>query len=309
MPRARRDPVGRGRIAAAAIARARSDRSLGAREIAAALLDDLARELARWGRSRSEATERRVAGRIARELATVQPAMGMFRQWGEEWSSIRRTAPAGSLARELRRWRSIEARGLRLELSRTSRVVAKRLPGGLRLLTISRGSTVLEALRSLPIVRRPREIVVLESRPGGEGRRTAADLRHAGLSARWVRDASRDEAVRRADLVMIGADTIEPGGTVVHKVGTLPLARVASREGIPLIVVAARSKWTDRGRRRLSALFDRTPSRFVSEYWTDRGVRAGGRRGSRGVRHQREMDRPTSAYRPGLWPAGRHVRE
>jgi len=81
-----------------------------------------------------------------------------------------------------------------------------------------------------------------------------------------------------ADLVIIGADAVFSDGSIAHKVGTRILARAASKAGVPVVVVAGRSKFTGRPapRRPLPARFDRTPSRYVSEIWTDSGVRAGG---------------------------------
>jgi translation initiation factor 2B subunit (eIF-2B alpha/beta/delta family) len=84
--------------------------------------------------------------------------------------------------------------------------------------------------------------------------------------------------------VVIGADAVYADGSVAHKVGTRELARAAFRRGVPVIVVAGRSKFTDGPppRRPLPILFDRTPSRYITRFWTDFGVRAGRRPARRG---------------------------
>jgi len=102
----------------------------------------------------------------------------------------------------------------------------------------------------------------------------AADLRRRGLAARWVADERAPEAVSASDLVLIGADTVETDGTVVHKVGTRRLAELARRSRRPVVVVAGRSKFSPRRVLRLPPRFDRTPARLVSAYWTDGPARA-----------------------------------
>jgi ribose 1,5-bisphosphate isomerase len=114
---------------------------------------------------------------------------------------------------------------------------------------------------------------VLESLPGGEGRTFARELRRAGLRARTVTDTEGRRLVGATDLVLIGADTVSSDGSVVHKVGTRPLALAARRAGVPVIVVAGRSKNAPdpHSARRLPPRFDRTPARAIQEYWTDEG--------------------------------------
>lgn len=131
---------------------------------------------------------------------------------------------------------------------------------------------------------------MLESQPGGEGRTLASELRGAGIKARWVRDRSRRIAVRDSDLVVIGADTVERDGSVVHKVGTRALAREALRRQVPVVVVAGSSKWVPEFSRSgpLPRLFDRTPARWIAQYWTDQGRRPGRSRIPIQTRHQRD---------------------
>lgn len=119
---------------------------------------------------------------------------------------------------------------------------------------------------------------MLESRPGGEGRRLARDLRWSGLTVRLVPDAEGTFWVRTVDRVVLGADTIYADGSVAHKVGTRRLALAAHRRGIPVIVIAGASKSvTDRpATHRLPPLFDLTPAGAITAYWTDRAVVKGG---------------------------------
>jgi translation initiation factor 2B subunit (eIF-2B alpha/beta/delta family) len=273
-----RRPAGADR-AAAAFDRIRSDRTHGAWALALEALDALESVLDEWQRSHREPLPT-VLRRSARRLETSQPAMGPFLRWAGALRELARSAPAPGLLSRSHRFLRREQAQLKRELSRLQRVGRRRFPADARhVITLSRSQTVLSVLSSLPPARRPVQVSVLESLPGGEGRLFAGDLRTAGLSARVLSDRAGPSAVRTADLVLIGADAVFSDGSVVHKVGTNRLARAAARKGVPVVVVAGRSKFTGRPApsRPLPAWFDRTPARFLSEFWTDEGVRPGGR--------------------------------
>ena len=130
-----------------------------------------------------------------------------------------------------------------------------------------------EVLTSARASRRPRTVVVLESRPGGEGRTLARELRRVGLVVELIPDREGASRVSRADLLLIGADSIFADGSVLHKAKTRSLALAAQRAGVPVVVAAGTAKFVRYRRpvRRVSSWFDRTPARAIREYWTDRG--------------------------------------
>lgn len=257
--------------------RLRADRTGGARELGLRALAGIDRWIVSSDRL-SPSGLLSEARAIARSEGTLHPAMSMFRSWRTEWEEgLLRRSP-GSLRASLRSWVRRRASQLRAEPARIGAVVLARLPAEARLLTISRSSTVLLSLLALPRSARPLEVMALESLPGGEGRTLARELRRAGIPSRVVPDRSATVAVGTADAVLVGADEIAPDGSVVHKVGTRALALAARREGVPFIVLAGASKrGLRRSRARLPPLYDRTPARLVSEYWTDRGVVRRGR--------------------------------
>lgn len=212
--------------------------------------------------------------RVARGLSETQPAMGAFRRWASDWRRMARSTRPGTLLLSARQWVRRERTRLEGELLGIGRTSRARFPRAPHVVTLSRSESVLTALRVVPGSRQPRRISVLESRPGGEGREFAADLRRAGLSARVIPDRRGPETVARADLLLIGADTVFSDGSVAHKVGTKPLAEVASASEVSVVVVAGTSKFSGGPppRHGLPPLFDRTPARYIHEYWTDRGV-------------------------------------
>jgi hypothetical protein len=109
---------------------------------------------------------------------------------------------------------------------------------GRRVVTVSRSSTALAVLAAL----KPALVLCLESLPGGEGRRAAADLKTGGVRVELVPDDGLKGAVRRVELGLCGADVVTERA-VVNKVGTLRLAEGLSALGRPLYVVADRAKF------------------------------------------------------------------
>jgi translation initiation factor 2B subunit (eIF-2B alpha/beta/delta family) len=126
--------------------------------------------------------------------------------------------------------------GFRRELAGDSTAafaLSPALPG--RILTISFSQTVVEALT----LRKPRAVVCMESRPGGEG------LSMAGMVSAYSDVELVDDARAIADLpaeaVLIGADAITPTA-VINKVKSLELVQAAAAANLPRFVVAGSLK-------------------------------------------------------------------
>jgi translation initiation factor 2B subunit (eIF-2B alpha/beta/delta family) len=256
----------------------RGDRVHGATELARWALDALGRLAGSWSPA-TEADLPRTFRRIAQALERAQPAMGGFRRWAGEWRRMAGSQRFSERAPAARAWIRNERARLRDEVAGLSRTSRRRFPKARHVVTLSRSQSVLEALVASGRRARPDLVSVLESRPGGEGRDFARDLRRAGFTVQVVLDRDGPSVVASADLLLLGADAVDVDGSVVHKVHTRPLAEAAVHAGVPVVVVAGRSKFSERAplARPLPSRFDRTPARYVSEYWTDHGVRRGRR--------------------------------
>jgi translation initiation factor 2B subunit (eIF-2B alpha/beta/delta family) len=160
------------------------------------------------------------------------------------------------------------------EMERVSSEFSRRLPRASRVVTISRSSTLREALSHLPPARRPLAVAALRSDPGGEGVLFARDLRRAELPARVYPDERAGKLLSRpATILLLGADAVFRDGTLFHKVGTRRLASIARRVGAPVIAVTGRSKiLPSRAPRASRPGFDSTPGGWIDEFWTDGGV-------------------------------------
>ncbi len=153
-----------------------------------------------------------------------------------------------------------------------------------KVLTISYSGTVMSSLLSLP---KDAEISVAESLPMGEGTMTCKKLADKGHRASLFRDSMIASEVRKADLVLVGADGVCPEG-VVNKVGTMLLALAAKEHAKPFVVLCSTSKLIPvlemdalEGEGLVDQMnikevvFELTPLELVTSVITDEGVLSG----------------------------------
>ncbi len=110
-------------------------------------------------------------------------------------------------------------------------------------ITHSLSSTLLQAFTALQ--GRGASLIVTESRPLCEGRNLALQLAGMGLPTTLITDAQLGLFVEKADLAMVGADSVLEDGTVVNKVGTYLLALAARENSIPFYVCCESFKQRD----------------------------------------------------------------
>jgi translation initiation factor 2B subunit (eIF-2B alpha/beta/delta family) len=120
------------------------------------------------------------------------------------------------------------------------------LPPGARVLTFSYSSSVLAVLREAHAQRRVSAVLCTESRPILEGQRLTRELARAGIAVELGVDAAMATFTRRADMALVGADSLTVHG-VINKVGTTCLALACRHTGTPCYVVADRHKWRPAG--------------------------------------------------------------
>jgi ribose 1,5-bisphosphate isomerase len=247
----------------------RSDRRHGAYPLATAALRELRRAL----RSSVSITPARVRG-WARGLSESQPAMGPIRSVAAELRELGR-GPLPIRSATIERWARRWELRLSAEERQVVRVASRKLRPYARLLLFSHSSVVRRAVVARGRRGPPLEVTVLRSRPGSEAFDLVSRLRSAGIDLALRPDRSIASALRRSDLVVVGADSVYRDGSLLHKVGTRRLAESARRAKVPLVVVAGGSKLVPSAPpRNLKGYlgYDRTPARLVGAYWTDRGA-------------------------------------
>jgi translation initiation factor 2B subunit (eIF-2B alpha/beta/delta family) len=222
---------------------------------------------------------------VAEALLGARPSMAALRNRVNRAVSGAETPGAAEHAATTGIERALEAD------DRAAERAAERIEG--HVLTLSRSGTVLAALKGG--VESPGSvatITVAESRPAREGIDVAEELDAASLDIRVCTDAAVAHLLSEGDVdcVLVGADTVLPGGRVVNKTGTRVVAVAATREHVPVYVAAASDKISTEptphlesgspeavydGREGITAInptFDVTPADCVDAVITERGA-------------------------------------
>jgi len=248
----------------------RSDRSHGGSWMARRAVEALAELAGEPAESTEDLLERLDAA--GRELAASRRAMGAIA--GAVGRVLAATHHNAHLAPdELRRLVEEEVSGLVGSRDRAAAAIAIQLAPSLTdafVLTHSASATVREAVLHTP----PERVFCTVSAPFEEGRAFAEDLRSAGLDVELVDDADAEQALERASLFLVGADTVFRDGAVCNKVGTRPLAEAATRLGVRTVVACEVIKLApiDAPARIDDEHFDVTPPEHVDEIVTEEGA-------------------------------------
>ena len=105
--------------------------------------------------------------------------------------------------------------------------------------TYSNSDTVKQAIRELGV----RKIIVTESRPLNEGVALAEEFASEGIDVLLGVDASIHMYMNAADVVLVGADSVQHDGSVINKVGTRMLAHAAKANKVPFYVLCDTMKF------------------------------------------------------------------
>lgn len=104
-------------------------------------------------------------------------------------------------------------------------------------MTHCHSTTVVRAITRAHAAGADLQVLATETRPRFQGRLTARDLVEAGVPTTQLVDSAALTALRRADLLLLGADAVLATGHVVNKVGSALLALAAERLEVPVYVV------------------------------------------------------------------------
>jgi translation initiation factor eIF-2B subunit delta len=226
-------------------------------------------------------------------LIRAQPSMApLFNLVNSAIANLEGVQDVGAARKVLKR--AAEAYGE--ELGRRSERIGEQalalLTDGSSVLTHSRSSTVLAVL----LLARERgldfEVLCTESRPIYEGRAVAARLAQEGIEVTLITDSAAGHGVSRADVVLVGADSVARDG-LVNKMGTYPLALAARAQSVPFYALCSTEKflpadypyfhigeqdpqevWPGHPQevKVLNLYFDVTPLEYVSGVVTENGI-------------------------------------
>ena len=112
------------------------------------------------------------------------------------------------------------------------------IPPGKVIFTLSYSNTVFGIIARCD----PKRVIVAESRPRCEGAELAKLIAQEGIPVELVTDAEAGHFLPACDLVLTGADSIGPDGSVVNKMGTRLFAFAAKTLGIPFYAAGRTQK-------------------------------------------------------------------
>ena len=130
--------------------------------------------------------------------------------------------------------------------------IYKKLPSAKTILTISKSGTLINVLKLWHKNRTNLKIIVTESRPANEGKLMAKELLKCGLKVEMITDAMAGIFVPKADAVIVGADVVLNNGNAINKTGSLALALLSKHYKKPFYVLAAKSKFVNKKRHKIS---------------------------------------------------------
>ena len=105
--------------------------------------------------------------------------------------------------------------------------------------TYSYSSTVKKAIQGLGV----KSVIVTESRPGNEGITLAKELAEEGLNVLTGVDGIVHMYMKAADVVLVGADSVQYDGSFINKVGTKMLGYAAREFNVPFYVLCDTMKF------------------------------------------------------------------
>ena len=169
------------------------------------------------------------------------------------------------------------------------------LADGMTIVTHCHSSTVTGVIISAHKQGKKLKVFACETRPRFQGRLTAAELAKAGVDVTLSVDMGVDRHLKKADIVLVGADAITATGDLINKVGTSALAHLAQIHEVsffscaetykydPLTKYGVREKIEERSAaevwdkpvRRVkisNPAFDATAARYINGYITEVGM-------------------------------------
>ncbi|MFP4402971.1 MAG: translation initiation factor eIF-2B [Nanoarchaeota archaeon] len=113
-------------------------------------------------------------------------------------------------------------------------VGSKKIKKSYIVFTHCHSSTVVDILINAKKRKINFEVHNTETRPLFQGRKTALELSKSNILVTHYIDSAAMFALKKADIVLIGADAIQSDGRVINKIGSLMFAEIAFKLGIPV---------------------------------------------------------------------------
>lgn len=172
---------------------------------------------------------------------------------------------------------------------------AKLIPDDALVLTHCHSSTSTSCMIAAKKMRKRFSVICFETRPRWQGRKTAAELASAGIDVTLAVDGAMNLFMKKADIVIVGADSVTSRGDLINKIGTSALAHIARMNDVsfysaaelfkysPMTIYGTREKIEERDPKEVwdkpprgvkirNPAFEATAAKYISGYVTELGV-------------------------------------
>jgi len=117
------------------------------------------------------------------------------------------------------------------------KIGSKKIKDGYIVYTHCHSSTVTSVLRRAKEEGKKFEVYVTETRPFYQGRITARELASYKIPVTIFVDSAARQAIKKANIMLIGCDAITAEGIVINKIGSEMFAEVANKYDVPVYVI------------------------------------------------------------------------
>jgi ribose 1,5-bisphosphate isomerase len=172
---------------------------------------------------------------------------------------------------------------------------ARLIPDGALVLTHCHSSTSTKIMIEAKRMKKKFSVICFETRPRYQGRTTAAELAKAGIDVTLSVDGGMNLYMKKADIVIVGADSVTSRGDLINKIGTSTLAHVARMNDVsfysaaelykysPMTIFGTRERIEERNHKEvwerppkgvkiMNPAFEATAAKYISGYVTELGV-------------------------------------
>ena len=271
----------------------------GARNVARESLSALGMA-ASHSKARSAAAFRREMAAVADALSSSRPTEPMMRNLLDQAvrsvsESAEKQRDVKALARLLIARENTMLSKMDMDAKKLAAYGAKLIPDGALVLTYCHSSSSTRIMKEAKKMRKEFSVVCFETRPRYQGRTTATELAGAGIDVTLTVDGAMNLFMKKADIVIVGADSVTSRGDLINKIGTSALAHIARMNDVsfysaaelskysPMTIFGTREKIEERdpaevwdrppkGLKIRNPAFEATAAKYINGYVTEAGV-------------------------------------
>jgi ribose 1,5-bisphosphate isomerase len=269
----------------------------GARNVAKASLEALI-ICASKSKARTQHEFLKEYSRTADELSQSRPTEPMMRNLlkeAEHYAESKKSEELVRLKKAVIAHEKSIIKSMENDAKKLALYGAKLIPDNSLVLTHCHSSTVTRILIQAKRMRKKFSVISFETRPRYQGRKTSKELASAGIDVTLAVDGAMGMFMKKADIVLVGADSISSRGDLINKIGTSTLAHIARMNDVSFYCAAELSKYSPRtmfgtrekieerdhkevwerppkGVKIRNPAFEATSSKYINGYITEIGV-------------------------------------